>query len=361
MEDQEVIEKALARKKKKHVIPAKDFLSSGSTLLNLAATGRTKCCYAKGHYYWFVGDSESGKTWLALVALAEASINPEFDDYRLIYDNSEHGALMNIERYFGKRVADRLEPPRGTREDPEYSRTVEDMYDSLSYLFEDGRPFIFIEDSMDVLETRADIAKQKKQRSAREKGVKEKGTYGTSKASINSSYLRSVVSGCRKTGSIVNIISQTREKIGFGAQYDPLTTAGGRALKFYATLNIWTSIAEKIKRTVKGKKRQLGIMCKVRIKKNRVQGKDRTIMVPIYHSSGVDDVGSCIDYLIDEKYWKGTEETVKAPDFEYSGSKDGLIEKIEEEDLESDLRTLVMERWNEIEEACKVQRKNRYA
>ena len=341
----------------------KDGLSSSSTLLNLAATGRLNCCFYKGHYYWFVGDSESGKSWLALASLAEASINPEFDDYRLIYDNSEHGALMNIERYFGKRVADRLEPPRGTREEPIYSKTVEDMYYALQDLFEVGEPFIFIEDSMDVLDTKADQKKFKKQMRAKTESDNKAGELQVgAKAALNSAYLRRVVDGCNKTKSIVIIISQTRDRLGFGAKFDPKTVAGGRALKFYATMSIWTSIREKIKRTVRGKKRAIGIMSKVQTKKNRHQGKDRTIYVPIHYSSGVDDIGSLISYLVDEKHWKGTEENVTAPEFDYKGSREGLVQQIESEgaSAEYEIKQIVKEVWNEIEAACEVQRKSRY-
>ena len=105
------VKKMLLQKRKKETLTAKDFLSTGSTLLNLACTGFPDRGFAKGHYYFVVGDSISGKTFLVLTCLAEASINPNFKDYRFIYDSGEDGALMNIERFFGKGVASRLEMP----------------------------------------------------------------------------------------------------------------------------------------------------------------------------------------------------------------------------------------------------------
>ena len=93
------IKKALLTKRKKEVLTAKDFLSTGSTLLNLACTGFPNRGFVKGRYYFIVGDSTSGKTWLSLTCLAEASINPNFKDYRFIYDNAEDGALMDITRF----------------------------------------------------------------------------------------------------------------------------------------------------------------------------------------------------------------------------------------------------------------------
>jgi len=89
------VKKMLMQRHKKEVLTAKDYLSTGSTLLNLACTGFPERGFIKGHYYFIVGDSTSGKTWLSLTCLAEASINPNFKNYRFIYDNAEDGALMN--------------------------------------------------------------------------------------------------------------------------------------------------------------------------------------------------------------------------------------------------------------------------
>ena len=58
----EDIKKALKRKKKKKRTN-RDFVSTGSTLLNLASTGKIDNGFAKGKYYYIVGDSASGKTF----------------------------------------------------------------------------------------------------------------------------------------------------------------------------------------------------------------------------------------------------------------------------------------------------------
>ena len=105
------IEEKLRSKKKEKVPKVQDYLSTGSTLLNLALTGKPNCGFAKGHYYFIVGDSISGKTWLSLSCLAEASLNSSLKNYKFIYDNCEDGALMDIGKFFGKRVAQRMEAP----------------------------------------------------------------------------------------------------------------------------------------------------------------------------------------------------------------------------------------------------------
>ena len=105
------IKKQLQAKKRTQIISPGDYLSSGSSLLNLACTGDVHKCFLKGHYYHIVGDSQSGKTFLSLTCLAEAARNPAFKDYRFIFDNAEDGALMNIEHFFGKKVKEKNVPP----------------------------------------------------------------------------------------------------------------------------------------------------------------------------------------------------------------------------------------------------------
>jgi len=349
------IKKALRQKRKKEVLTAKDFLSTGSTLLNLACTGFPDRGFIKGRYYFIVGDSTSGKTWLSLTCLAEASINRNFDEYRFIYDNAEDGALMDIERFFGKGVAKRIEPPRKS-----FSNTIEDFYYNVDDAIKGGEPFIYILDSMDSLTSEAEGVKFDTNKKASRADTKVKGSYGDGKAKVNSSMLRRVIGkSLKKSGSILIVINQTRAKINAMPFESPKTYSGGYALKFYATIQILSSVAGQITKSVKGKKRQLGVNCKIHVKKSRITGRDRTVTIPIYHSFGIDDIGSCVDYLLDEKYWvKGDE--IKAKGLGIKGSRNKLIRLIEHQGLEKDLRELVGDVWNEIEEACKIQRKKRY-
>lgn len=345
------------KKKTKKPTKKQMSLSTGSTLLNLACSDRPEGAYLPGHYYFFVGDSQSGKTWLGLSCFAEACKNPLFGNYRLIYDNGEDGALMDMGRFFGEKVAEKLEPPAMKDGEPVFSSTVEDFYFNLDTALDQG-PCIYVLDSMDSLQTNDDQEKFEEQKKAWEEGKETSGTYGMSKAKLNSTRLREALRKVRETESILIIISQTRDNVGFG--FEKKTRAGGHALRFYATLEIWTAIAGKLHKTVRKKKRQIGIESEVRVKKNRLTGKDRQVSIPIFHSYGVDDIGSCIDYLVEEGHWKKSGTKIVADDLEFTGLRERLVEKIEGEDLEDDLREIVGDVWREIEEACALKRKRRY-
>lgn len=341
-------------------------LSSGSTLLNLACSDRPDGAFLPGHYYYLVGDSMSGKTWLSLSCMAEACRNPAFKDYRLIYDDVEGGVQMDLAHYFGKDLVQRLEPPKVDKQGSIYSDTIENFYFFLSDAIKEGRPFIYILDSQDALSSYQSESKfeQHRKEALHQEGLS--GSYGDGKAKYHSEHLRVVLQGIRRLGSILIVIGQTRDNLGFG--FETKTRSGGRALRFYAHLEIWTSLAGKIKKTVRGKERTVGIRCLGEVKKNRFTGKtgkDRSVEFPIYYGLGIDDVGACVDYLISEKHWTKKTDSDKgkvldARELLFEGSRAAIIQHIEEEGLEQKLREIVASVWHEIEQECLPHRKLRY-
>lgn len=335
-------------------------LSSGSTLLNLACSNHKDVCYLPGHFFFLVGDSASGKTFLSLTCLAEAALNSTFKDYRFIYDNSENGALMDLEQFFGSAVAEKIEPPSTSKEDgqPVFSSTIEEFYFFIDDAIKENKPFIYILDSMDSLGTDEEIEKFQEKKLAKEKNKSVSGSYGTSKAKANSSNLRRIIHDLKKTNSILIIISQTRDNLGFG--FEKKTRSGGRALRFYACVEIWSSVINKIKKTVLDKARTIGVNIQLQLKKNRISGRETSVELPIYYRTGFDDLGSCINYLVDEGHWKSTKGRINAEDFNVVLTQEKLIEFIEENNKEEEIRSLVQSVWNKIEEACEVKRKRKY-
>jgi hypothetical protein len=82
--------------------------------------------------------------------------------------------------------------------------------------------------------------------------------------------------------------------------------------------------------------------------------------VPIYHSFGIDDVGAMCDFLVAEEHWAQRNGIVYAKDLGLEMKHDKLIRKIEEKGMEQDLRMVVGDVWQSIEEACEIKRKSRY-
>jgi RecA/RadA recombinase len=364
-ETEQIAEALTADRETKKPIPEEDWLSTGMTVLNLAITGRPFHGIPKGKAMHFVGDSSSGKSWFSLNLFAEAAQNKQFDGYRFVFDNAENGALMDVERYFGASTAKRIRPPAGSRDEPVYSETIEQFYFHADAALDRG-PCIYVLDSMDALNANDDEHLFEAQREAFENGkASDKGSYGMAKAKANSNHIKRVVRKLRTTGSILVVISQTRDKIG-GSIPGLKTHSGGRATKFFAHVQLWTSVRGPLTKPINGIEREVGSTIRVDIQKNRLSGWEGKIELPFYRSLGFDDLGSCVDYLYSEGHWEGTKTKagkltkITAPEFEFEGKPEALIAKIEEENSERELRMLVANVWDGIEEQIKVVRKPRY-
>ena len=228
----EHIKDVLSRVEHKY-LDKSDFLSTGSTVLNLALTNKPDRGFIKGTYNLFVGDTDSGKTFICLTCLAEASINPSFDEYRYILINKERGALMDIKKFFGPKVAEKLEIV--------YIENLEEMYFYLDDVMKEDKkkkiipkPFICIVDSIDALSSRSEDKKFEERKRESRGGPKAKGDYGDGKAIIHSRNLRRILSGLERTKSILIYINQTRININAGIFEQKKTHSGGEAIKFYA-------------------------------------------------------------------------------------------------------------------------------
>lgn len=342
-----------------------DLLSTGSTLLNLAMTGNPRGGYVKGRYFFLVGDSASGKTFLSLTCFAEACCNANFANYRLIFDDVEGGALMDIRKYFGQAVQERMEPPaRGADGSPVFSRTIEEFYANLNDALCGDRPVIYVLDSMDALSSTYEQEKSQERHAALRKGTQARGDFGDGKAKRNSSGLRAQLPLLRDTGSILVLLNQTRDNINAGPFEPHKTRSGGHALTFYATAELWSSVGGKIKQTVRNIPRTVGVNCRIQVRKNRYYGRDRTVLVPIYYSYGIDDLGGCIDYLVGEGHWPKTANGMINPSADLTlptSHRGKLVEAIEQQGLEQQVQAAVARVWAEIEAACDGTRKPRYS
>lgn len=338
------------------------FVSTGLTLLNLALTDDPFKGWRLGGFHNLVGHSSSGKTFLALTGMAEMSIDERFSHYRLIHDNVEDGALMNIEQFFGPAAAARIRlpyknPETGLRE---ASDTVEDFYDN-AHRHVEARPMYYCLDSQDALSSTQEIDKDELNRDLREKGKEEKGSYGDGKAAYHSRHLRQLTVRLVRTNSLLLMLSQTRETL------DPMAMSkwvrsGGKALKFYAQSELWLAPVKTLTKVVNEKPRVIGGVSEIKITKNRVTGKPRTIRFSFYYETGIDDVMTSLEWMIEEGFWKtsGTG-IVTAPEFKFVGKKREFCRLIEEGNQREEFASIVGVKWKELEEKMKAGRKSKYS
>ena len=332
------------------------FFPAPSSLLSCACTDTATGGFSLGRMVNLIGDSSSGKTFVALSVFAEMAQRKEFDNYRFIFDDVENADDFNTAKLFGKEVARRIEAPYQQDGEPVPSDTIEDFHFNIADALDGDQPFLYVLDSFDALDAKQDQEKIESMRAARTKGNKVAGSYAMSKPKKSSELLRNICGKLKRTNSGLIIISQTRDNID-PMSFEKKTRSGGKALKFYAHHEIWLAMAGKIVK----RDRVIGNKVKAKVSKNKVTGKVREVAFPIFYDYGVDDIKSSIEWLVAEGFWKKTKLTIHAEELGLSGTADKLVKAIEEKGQERQLKKIVEKGWVEIEEGLKLNRKSKYA
>jgi recombination protein RecA len=254
-------------------------ISSGSYLLDLVLGGG----WAVGRIVNIVGDRSSGKTLLAIEACANFDIAiGKGNSGAIRYAEAEAAFDQNYAKSIGM-------PPSVKFTDPPLE-TVEGLFADLtaycSASIKAKRQLgLYVLDSLDALSDEAEMDRDI-----------DKGSYGSAKAKKMSELFRRLNGEIERSHTTMFVISQIRDKLNvtFG---ETKTRSGGKALDFYATQIIWLAEVGKIKRTVLGLERVIGVKVLVRCKKNKVGAAHRECTLFVYYNYGVDDEESMIDFL----------------------------------------------------------------
>ncbi len=322
--------------------------SSGSTELNLACSDTIDGAFIAGTMINIIGDSFAGKTMLAHSIMAEAAINPKFNNYRFIYDNPEAANTAGIALMFGKALAERIEILENC------SNTVQEFQVNAIRTVDAG-PCIYILDSFDAITSDEEEEKMNK----RVAGKEVKGSMGMEKAKNLKALLRTIVRRLKRNGSLLIIISQTIQNVDMFS-FQEKKRAGGEALKFFAAHEIWLGLKEKHVKKTREKDFVIGAATRIRVTKNRITGKMREAELNIYYDYGIDDIGTIIDFMVERAFWNKNKNTIAASDLQLEGTREKLIAQIEEKGLEQQLKAAIGEAWGVIEEDLRLNRKKKY-
>jgi len=354
-------EKKVERKK----IDISTLIPSGSTLLNLACSDNYFGAFALGRIVTLPGGSASGKTMLMLTMLAECANDKRFDDYDLIYDDGEETCDgFDIKYLFGRKLIKRIMSPQIDGEGiPLHSDTIQDFKANILTRVKSKTPFIYILDSLDSLTTDEELKKEYRQALIKAKdpaAVKElKGSYKTEKAKAIGETLRMINNKIKHTNSALFIVQQERANI--GVMFGPSkTTSGGMAPFFYSTHQVWLNKKAALPKEVKKQKRKIGNKIIAKVTKNKITGKLRDIEFDIFYDYGVDDLSSCIDFLVSTDHWKKQGTKIIAHELDLLLSKNALIEKIEEKNEQNQISKIVEKVWLEVEESLRLNRNRRF-
>ena len=341
-----------------------ELVSTGSVTLNLACSDKVMGGYGKGKMVNVIGDSQAGKTFVCLTALADSIVTEAFDEY--IYDDVETANEFDLLHLFGKNISEKIKAPMyDSGYHPMYSDTIERFHSNIDKLLESGKSFLYVLDSFDSLTSRTEelyteknlkLMDKKFKEGEKEKDEKIKGSYKVDIPKYASSMFRQITRKLAKTKSLLIIISQTRDNLN-PMSFEKKVRSGGKALKFYASHELWLVVVEKLR----DKGRIIGVDVKAKVTKNKITGKMRDIKFPIYYDYGVDDIGAIINFMFDEKQWQIIKQSIVIPEIDFKGTQDKLIKLIESDKrVKQKIWRMAQRTWDNIEESLKLDRKRKY-
>lgn len=262
-----------------------DAISSGSIKIDeaLGIGG-----YPKGRIIEIYGPESSGKTTLALHAIAEV----QKKGGRAAYIDAENAIDPNYAKNLGVNIDELIlsQPDSG-----EQGLQIAEM------LIKSGAIDIIVVDSVAALVPQAELD----------------GEMGDAQVGLQA---RMMSKAMRKLSGVMNrsectaiFINQLREKVGvmFG---NPETTPGGRALKFYASVRLDIRRSEAIKNGTE----IIGNKVNVKVVKNKVAPPFKTAAIEIMYGEGISYVAELLDLCVDHNIVKKS-----GAWFSYNGEKIG--------------------------------------
>jgi len=260
----------------------KDFISTGSSMLDLAIANKPNGGIAVGRITEINGLESSGKSLLGAHILAET----QKKNGVAVYIDTETSVSQEFMDVIGIDMSKMLYL---------HLETVEDIFEAIEEIVikvresDKDRLVTIMVDSLAGASTKVEM-----------EADFNKDGWATAKAIIISKAMRKITQMIGREKIALIFTNQLRQKLGvmFG---DPWTTSGGKALPFHASTRIRLKNMGQIKDT---KKNVLGMKCRAQIVKNRLGPPLRHADYDMYFDRGIDNYGAWLTVLKEHKLVK---------------------------------------------------------
>jgi recombination protein RecA len=287
-----------------------DVIPTGSLLLDQAlGVGG----YPKGRIIEIYGPESSGKTTIALEAVAQAQLKGG----RAAYVDAEHSIDPDYAAKLGVNIDDLIlsQPDSG-----------EQALEIVEMLASSGAIDIIVVDSVAALVPQAELD-----------GLMTDNQVGL-QARLMSKAMRKLAGILDKTGCVVIFINQLREKVGviYG---NPETTTGGRALKFYASIRLDLRRSD----AIKNGSEVIGNTVKIKVVKNKVAAPFKVAVVDMIFGQGISKEGEILDLGVEKGFLQKTGNWYMASGEKIGNGRDASCSYLKshpelEKDLEGKIR-----------------------
>ena len=253
----------------------KEFVSTGSTMLDLAISNRPNGGIAVGRITELNGLESSGKSLIGAHLLAETQKKGGV----AVYIDTETAVSEDFLGVIGVDINKMLYL---------HLETVEDIFEAIEEIVtkvresDKDRLVTILVDSLAAATTKVEL-----------NADYDKDGWATSKAIVISKAMRKITQMIGRQRIALVFTNQLRQKLGvmFG---DPWTTSGGKALPFHSSTRIRLKNKGQIKDS---KKNVIGMTILAQVIKNRLGPPLRKAEFPLYFESGIDDEGSWLQVL----------------------------------------------------------------
>lgn len=260
-----------------------DWISTGSSLLDLAISNRPNGGLPVGRMVEFNGLEGTGKSLISAHIVA----NTQKKGGKAIYIDTENAAAPDFWKSLGVDLSNLLYIQRETVED--IFTTIEQ---AIAYIRKDQPDALLtiIVDSVAAATTKAELESDH-----------GKDGYATGKAIIIRKALRKITNMIGRQKVLIiftNQLSQNLNASPFGDQY---TVSGGKGLPYHCSVRVRLNNAGQIKLP---DKTVIGNECKAVVVKNRMGPPQRQVFFNIYFDSGIADYASWLEVLKEKNYIK---------------------------------------------------------
>ena len=259
-----------------------DWISTGSTILDLAVSNKPDGGLAAGRITEINGLEGSGKSLIGAHALASTQKKGGL----AVYIDTESAVSSEFLQAIGIDTENMLYV---------HLETVEEIFDTIETIVtkiresDKDKLVTILVDSLAAASTKVEMDADF-----------DKDGWATAKAIVISKAMRKITQLIARQKVCLIFTNQLRQKLGvmFG---DPWTTSGGKALPFHSSTRIRLKNVGQIKDT---KKNTIGIKIRAQVIKNRLGPPLRSADFSLYFDKGIDDFGSWLEVLKGHKLIK---------------------------------------------------------